>query len=363
MTMTRTATRVRVQHATAPKRRRAGLRLMSVAALLLSGVLLSGMSLRPDRAPIVTPTPATTSSKAIEDLRVGDRVVAGNPEGSEPDEAEPDPRTWHVARLVLSDPEGGEVEATLLRSPTWFSDSGARLGGTIHLDLPEMGVSGEARVLSIDTCLPIASGTGRVVTGTFTRRSDRVIDLHIGDEVEPISVTATHPIWSEDRQAFVSAGELRAGERLKGVDGPASVTTVATRPGHHCVYNIEVQGEHVYRVSSLGILVHNNCPIVIGETMPSRVKPVAAAIGAATFAPRSTNALRFMINQKNWIGKQIGSGRRIFDIGKDGTRVIRSPYYAAEINALQNAGYERTFVRWVTGDNGRRFRLYEWTLK
>jgi hypothetical protein len=57
----------------------------------------------------------------------------------------------------------------------------------------------------------------------------------------------------------VVAGELRDGERLRGVSGPLNVCGVAPFPGVHRVYNMTVENEHVYRVASSGVLVHNTC--------------------------------------------------------------------------------------------------------
>jgi RHS repeat-associated protein len=105
-------------------------------------------------------------------------------------------------------------------------------------------------------------------------------------------------------------------------------------------------------------------PIVLGETMEDRVRPVAARIGAHTFNPRSTNPSRWMINQRRWIRAQIRSGRQIFDIGIERGRLTgRSDFYATERAILGDAGYHREFVRRVTVnvDGERRsFRLYEW---
>jgi Pretoxin HINT domain len=71
-------------------------------------------------------------------------------------------------------------------------------------------------------------------------------------------VTARHPIWSLDRGAWVSTGELEIGERLSGRAGPVRVVarTLCAQPEE--VYNLEVEGEHCYRVGEQGILVHNS---------------------------------------------------------------------------------------------------------
>ena len=110
-------------------------------------------------------------------------------------------------------------------------------------------------------------------------------------------------------------------------------------------------------------------PVVIGETMKTRVNPVAEKLGADTFKPRSQSELKqvWFRNQRQWIQRQIRSGRRIFDIGIQRGRP-RSPYYATEKEVLQKKGYQRQFRKYikvpVENDLGvvqtKQFRLYEW---
>jgi hypothetical protein len=70
---------------------------------------------------------------------------------------------------------------------------------------------------------------------------------------------ANHPFWSVDQQRFVAASELRPGGHVHTRKlGVAVIAYIAPRPNEHRVYNLEVYGEHVYEVSALGLLVHNN---------------------------------------------------------------------------------------------------------
>ncbi|MFN0196550.1 MAG: polymorphic toxin-type HINT domain-containing protein [Planctomycetaceae bacterium] len=72
-----------------------------------------------------------------------------------------------------------------------------------------------------------------------------------------IGTTPNHPFWSEDRQTFVRADELESGETLRTPNGTAKVQSLSQRPGRDMVFNLEVQADHVYHVSSTGVLVHN----------------------------------------------------------------------------------------------------------
>jgi RHS repeat-associated protein len=104
-------------------------------------------------------------------------------------------------------------------------------------------------------------------------------------------------------------------------------------------------------------------PIVLGETMPKRVNPVAQKLEAHTFNPRSNNPAKWKANQKRWINDQIKSGRDMYDIGTDRLRPQRSEYYKIERTELDNAGYERVYQRRIKVDvDGieKEFRLYKW---
>ena len=77
-------------------------------------------------------------------------------------------------------------------------------------------------------------------------------------------MTAQHPVYSLDRGDFVAAGELSFGERLATLAGPTAVLGIqpqhtASQHTPQTVYNLEVQGQHVFRVTSNGLLVHNMC--------------------------------------------------------------------------------------------------------
>jgi hypothetical protein len=63
-----------------------------------------------------------------------------------------------------------------------------------------------------------------------------------------------------DRQDFVHAADLKVGEGLQLLDGVTQVVAIKPLTGEHRVYNFEVHGEHAYRVSALGVLVHNASP-------------------------------------------------------------------------------------------------------
>lgn len=101
----------------------------------------------------------------------------------------------------------------MLRSPDWIEDYGAHVGGSVFLDMPEMGVEGLADVIAIEPAPeiePLPEGCDpseyRLVTGTFRHTSGEVYDLKLESEKKPIGVTGTHLFWSVDREDWVLAG-------------------------------------------------------------------------------------------------------------------------------------------------------------
>ena len=307
---------------------------------------------------------------AIEKLRVGDRVLAYNPEIGDAERAswsEPEWQDWLKLTLLMPKPDGTELRIEMLRSEDWVrsqlgfvveestrgpplltnavtqqsntfvvepqgetpatytstsiiaeasddskpaksetqgplvplspirpifrdlalttvaidelgEDVGIELLGlTIEMDLPELGLTGQAIVQGIEPASAVKTGPGQVVTATFHHSSGDVIDLVIGDtsgpgntnvltggnksngaSTETIGTTRNHPFWSVDRQSYIPAGDLKIGEHLRTYQGTTKqVLTKTPRPQTEPVYNLEVHAEHTYFVGE-GILVHNS---------------------------------------------------------------------------------------------------------
>ena len=207
-------------------------------------------------------------TQPIETIRVGQRVLGTNPHRDEVEPfEEPDPKTWRTIEVEQVRPSGRRLYATLLRPLEWIEEELDPETNTIELDLPELGAEGEAKVLAVGPCPPIASGNGHLVTATFKHQPDGdLLTVTVGND--QIGCTANHPFWSEDRQEFVEAGQLREGERVRTrLDEVAAVVAIKPRPPTDWVYNLEVQGEHVYEVTTTGILVHNLCADVLKRSL------------------------------------------------------------------------------------------------
>lgn len=158
----------------------------------------------------------------------------------------------------MAKPDGGELHITLLRPIDWLELQERRVGNEIDLDWEELGATGRATILAIETCPSIETGSGRIVTGTFRHSAVNVIILYVSTEVQPIGSTANHPFWSETRKKFVPAGTLEIGERLRSASADnCFITSLVPREEKSEVFNLEIETEHTYSVGENGILVHN----------------------------------------------------------------------------------------------------------
>lgn len=201
-------------------------------------------------------------SKRIAEIRVGQRVRSSNPTGEKDLSfgATINQSTWKKVSLRAPKADGSFADVVLLRPKEWLHAQKAKVGGTLEVSVPECGIDGNATVLAIETCPQIERGEGRVVTGTFRHEAALVYDLRISGETKPIGTTGNHPFWSEDRQDFVPAAELRNGEQLRTLQGLATVASIIPRGPPQPVYNIEVEVTHTYHVGHQGVLVHNARP-------------------------------------------------------------------------------------------------------
>ncbi len=206
------------------------------------------------------PRPAVkTTLTPIEQIQVGDRVLAESPTGEEDTAfgSEIIPSDWRKLTLRAPKRDGTVAEVVLLRPLTWLNEQHGEVGGTVFISVPECGIDGNAEVLAIDPCPAILSGAGRVVTGTFLHQARSTITLTIAGQSEPIECTGNHPFWSEDRQTFVRADSLQPNETLRTATGLTTVESWTPELSSTPVYNIEVHGAHVYHVGTSGVVVHN----------------------------------------------------------------------------------------------------------
>ena len=196
-------------------------------------------------------------------------MLADNPRPEEFDDTWPEPEqaTWVTLGLALMKADGTPVKAEFLRPRAWVERLGLSVGGFLPVGVSELDIDCEAVVTSITPCPEIAAGEGRVVTGRFvTRDAGNLVTVALANGTE-IRATDVHPVWSVDREEWVPAGELEPGELVDTLAGPVAVHSVERLESALDVYNIEVHGEHVFRVTADGVLVHNACPHDVDWTL------------------------------------------------------------------------------------------------
>jgi hypothetical protein len=227
----------------------------------------------------------STTRVNIEDVRVGDRVIAANPQVTDEERStwiDPDWSDWRRAHLSMPKDDGGMIEIDLLRPDDWFEIYDVRPGESIDLQLPELGANGLAYVIDTDPCPDIKPGPGQVVTGTFEHStSGNVLNVQFEGESKPIGVTDNHLFWSVERSDFVPIGKMELGERVQTFQGETKrIVLKLPRPGSHRVYNLEVYAEHVYFVGEQGLLVHNEYEVGIRRNPQSgKIEQRLAAAG------------------------------------------------------------------------------------
>jgi hypothetical protein len=201
--------------------------------------------------------PAKT--KPIEQVQVGERVAFTINPTETLDMSlglNVNPATWRKISLRT---ENHSHDVVLLRPESWIKRHVVAGESTMMLSVPEVGIDGLAEVVSIEPCLAIPDGQGRIVISTFTHVAPETICMYLEGLTEPIRCTPNHITWSVEHRGFIEAHELQAGNLVLCDDGVREIERVEKVAEPIRVYNIEVQGQHVYQVSALGMLVHNAC--------------------------------------------------------------------------------------------------------
>jgi hypothetical protein len=207
--------------------------------------------------------PITTTTTGIENVALGERVPDQNPRPEDYDFSlrDVDQETWRQIDVRLRRKDGNVMEMQLLRPVEWVKNLNLRVGGEFKLILSEFEVDGNAVVTAIGRCCEIAGGEGSVVTGRFvTRQVSNLIEVTLEDGTS-FTGTATHPVWIPAKHDWIELENLKEGESLEALAGPMMVTKISRPTRVSDVFNIEVHGHHVYRITDNGVLVHNNSSI------------------------------------------------------------------------------------------------------
>ncbi len=196
------------------------------------------------------------SPTQIELIRVGDRVqTASGQSESQVDES------WRTVTFEVVAADGSStIQLTLLRPSDWLTDHGVDgPGSQMWFDVEEVGIRGWGNVRSIGIAPRVADGPGRVVLATFNHVNNDVYELGFEGSNVALRPTGVHPFYSLDRNDWVAVRNVVVGETLQTRDGNVRVRTIRRISGAHRVFNLEVESDHEYLVSSLWLRTHNTC--------------------------------------------------------------------------------------------------------
>jgi RHS repeat-associated protein len=105
------------------------------------------------------------------------------------------------------------------------------------------------------------------VTALTAQHRDKLIELRVEGETEPLRPSVNHPFWvlraPSQQPAWIVADSMRVGDLVLDLKGEwHKVLSVKPLEGLQTVYNFEVEDNHDYFVGSEGLLVHNSigCP-------------------------------------------------------------------------------------------------------
>ena len=202
-----------------------------------------------------TPVASSRCLVSIDSLEIGDRVQTYQ-EGQKTLSSS----RLYVASLSL---ESGVKSVRVLGTREYLLRKGLfRVDASVLVQLPEVGIEGLARVVSLDI-VEVPEGPGRVVMTTLTSASNDVYEMGFGEEVAPLRVTGSHPLYSLDRDDWVR--ELQVGERLQTAAGAVSVEALEKVRGTFRVYNLEVEGDHEFLVGDALVRAHNKAEMILDE--------------------------------------------------------------------------------------------------
>ena len=225
--------------------RRVGGDMLLGGALGAAGGVLGGKTARPNR--VATAGEAGAASGATGRSALGEIRVAAQPRASAWS------RVSGWARKVL----GGGCNSFTGDTPVLMADGSkkpirqVRLGDKVMAADPVTGVEGPRKVVDLIR----HSGVHVMVA------------VHLSDG-SVLNATDHHRFWVANRQAWVDAIDLKAGDRVVDRDGDQVVVAgVGISEQDLTAYNLTVAGLHTYFVGKATILVHNEgetCPINTG---------------------------------------------------------------------------------------------------
>jgi hypothetical protein len=183
-----------------------------------------------------------------------------------------------IIGLELENPlqSGDVIHIELARSRRWLDERRPTIGN-VKIDIPEIGISGSAKLTHIQA-IKENPGNGCLVLMTMQHVASRILKLRFDTGTE-LEVTPYHRFYVENdvgEAGWVEAESLKPGQLLRSDVGPVRLKAVASAQPNRRVFNLEVSQEHTYRVSKDRLWAHNTCiPPVIDRFVRSTSKEIA----------------------------------------------------------------------------------------
>ena len=161
-----------------------------------------------------------------------------------------DATTWQELSLVA---QGAEypIHIKLRRPMSWIEEKGAAVGQTIELNLPEVGVVGQATVHTISDIDPNRWGQRRTIISAVAHQASHATRIHLSHPSYPaLDLTPDHLIWSVTSNQWVHASDLNAGDEIATTRGVDVVRDITQLKGLHRIDNIELDQANAYQIWS-----------------------------------------------------------------------------------------------------------------
>jgi hypothetical protein len=193
------------------------------------------------------------TTRPIEKIQVGQRVIADDPDVVVSSQTAVDPKTWRKLKLEMVQfwPDGtrDDLYFETLQPLEWVTAHHIEVGAwtSVPLDLQEMGYDPNelAQVIAVEACPPIEDGPGRVVISTVNHLNAAIHELTFrNDQGEQSSVKTTryHKFYLSATKTWIPAYQLQSGDRVGGLNADLTIVTNQHLPGTKRVYNFTVEG-------------------------------------------------------------------------------------------------------------------------
>ncbi|HMP30637.1 MAG TPA: Hint domain-containing protein [Saprospiraceae bacterium] len=161
----------------------------------------------------------------------------------------------------------GSSSCKLALHADWITNHGYSVDAIVNMNLPEQGISGPFKIISIKHIIPQKKPVDedpdddweyRPVTGLFIHESNNLWNIPFDDGTH-LGVTTNHPLFSVTKGDWQAAGYLKVGEEVLTKTGSTKVLSKEKDVKQQLVYNLEVKDLHNFLVGDVGVVVHNLC--------------------------------------------------------------------------------------------------------